>query len=520
MSAPFGDWTELERQFLSSEQIDICDMKASGKTINEILEKHNVNEQSQLSAVCYTMRGLKWNPHTELGGTFPYLGPIDILELKIEIETNCINLDCLRTIDGIELAYTIKRNRFKRALQISYYCSRGQRLCQKFQKTLDSISPTNLPSFQWLHSFCEENGILIKNGERLEDARRRFCNVQTVARFFQKHGQLIARTDPRLLWNIDETSSQCTKKYKVLVNEGTHFYPISVEKDYSHVTAILPFNANGDRLEPFVILPNLSFLPPELHEFDAFLTSQKNGWMSKRLFLVFCVWLSAKLNHYRQTNLPDSMFNNEIVLMLDNHPSRLNPLALQFLAKHHITVITFPPHCTHLLQPFDVAVAHSFKSYMQNIRFDQKTLNKIRQFPTKIAQARYKLLYLITHAWNSVSKDTLIEGFKAPGYIDPYDPSKSIQKDICNKIVEQIAPNRRHVQTFGCECLTKNETILAIYNKIEKKNLTSIDQIDQPDYSNLMFQLLGVYNMEGFALSKFPSLFIQIAPKVYSRVLF
>lgn len=73
------------------------------------------------------------------------------------------------------------------------------------------------------------------------------------------------------------------------------------------------------------------------------------------------------------------MFNEEVVILMDNHPSRLNPLALQFLEKHHITVITFLLHCTHLLQPFDVTVARGFKSNMQNINCDQKIMNRIKQ---------------------------------------------------------------------------------------------------------------------------------------------
>ena len=206
MNRSFGGWTALEINFLSTDQRDIYDMKASGKTIKDIQQKHNIYEQSQLSAICFTMRGLKWNPHEKIGRTFPYLGPMDVLQFKLEIESNSINLDCLRTIDGIELAYTIKRDRYNRDLQIAYYCSRYQNLCEKIIKTLDSKTPANLLSFQWLHGFCNDNGILIKNGERLEDARRHFCSIQTVNQIFQKYGLLISRTNPRLLWNIDETS--------------------------------------------------------------------------------------------------------------------------------------------------------------------------------------------------------------------------------------------------------------------------------------------------------------------------
>ena len=133
MSRTFDNLTPLEKQFLSLEQISICVIKVAGKTIKEIKIRHNANKQSQLSAICYTIRGLRWNPHIEIGRTFTYLGPMDVLSFKLEIESDCVNLDCLRTIDWIE----IKRDRFQRCLQIAYWCSRNNRLSEKVIKTLD-----------------------------------------------------------------------------------------------------------------------------------------------------------------------------------------------------------------------------------------------------------------------------------------------------------------------------------------------------------------------------------------------
>ncbi len=63
--------------------------------------KHHVNEQSQLSALCYTIRGIKWTAHEEKGGNFPYLSKMDTFIFKKEIEANCLDLDCLRTISSI-----------------------------------------------------------------------------------------------------------------------------------------------------------------------------------------------------------------------------------------------------------------------------------------------------------------------------------------------------------------------------------------------------------------------------------
>lgn len=76
-------------------------MKAAGKKINENKIWHNANDQSQLSAICYAIRGFWWNPHIKIGGMLPLLSPKYLLSLKLDIESNCVNLDCLRTYDGI-----------------------------------------------------------------------------------------------------------------------------------------------------------------------------------------------------------------------------------------------------------------------------------------------------------------------------------------------------------------------------------------------------------------------------------
>ena len=102
-------WTAEETLYLSPEQLDICQMKAHGKTVDDILNKHNVNEQAQLSAICYTIRGVKWLPHKETGGNFPYLSEMDTHLFKQELDANYLDMDCLRTIDGLELAFQLKQ---------------------------------------------------------------------------------------------------------------------------------------------------------------------------------------------------------------------------------------------------------------------------------------------------------------------------------------------------------------------------------------------------------------------------
>ncbi|XP_055910751.1 uncharacterized protein LOC129945115 [Eupeodes corollae] len=50
-----------------------------------------------------------------------------------------------------------------------------------------------------------------------------------------------------------------------------------------------------------------------------------------------------------------------ILLLMDNHESHCTIEAINFCQEHGIVLVTFPPHCTHRLQPLDVAVLGPFK---------------------------------------------------------------------------------------------------------------------------------------------------------------
>ena len=60
---------------------------------------------------------LYWTPHSEKGGNFSYLSPMDTYIFKKQIEENYLDMDCLRTIDGLELAYNLLQQRFYRGLK-------------------------------------------------------------------------------------------------------------------------------------------------------------------------------------------------------------------------------------------------------------------------------------------------------------------------------------------------------------------------------------------------------------------
>lgn len=77
------------------------------------------------------------------------------------------------------------------------------------------------------------------------------------------------------------------KKYKVLVGNNDSYAVTSVNKHESHITGMYCFNAIGVKLDPFIILPTIENLPNECKDLNAFLTSQKSGWIYIYNFFVY-----------------------------------------------------------------------------------------------------------------------------------------------------------------------------------------------------------------------------------------
>lgn len=52
------------------------------------------------------------------------------------------------------------------------------------------------------------------------------------------------------------------------------------------------------------------------------------------------------------------------LLLLDNHASHLSIESLDYAKENGVTMVTFPPHCTHRLQPLDRSVHGPLKKYV------------------------------------------------------------------------------------------------------------------------------------------------------------
>ena len=66
-----------------------------------------------------------------------------------------------------------------------------------------------------------------------------------------------------MIWNADETSAESSRKYKVLL--GKNAFPMCPHSKYSdRVTTVLTISANGEKMDPFLIIAGVKNLPDEL----------------------------------------------------------------------------------------------------------------------------------------------------------------------------------------------------------------------------------------------------------------
>lgn len=73
----------------------------------------------------------------------------------------------------------------------------------------------------------------------------------------------------------------------------------------------------------------------------------EKGWMTSEAFV-------EVLEHFKAHTRPS--IENPVLLLLDNHSSHCSYEAMRFAKTNHISLLTFPPHLTHRMQPLDVGV--------------------------------------------------------------------------------------------------------------------------------------------------------------------
>ena len=264
---------------------------------------------------------------------------------------------------------------------------------------------------------------------------------------------------------MDETSCCTNKRGNIVVPEGKYPF-VSEERSVGHITMCCTSNAVGEALPPFIILPLILNLPDELTKFQSqcYFVSSPSGWMTSRIFTIWSIFFAAEMAKRRlalRSIYGESIKDSPCFLFLDGHKSRLNSTAIEILYTNNIRVIILPSHSSHITQPFDVALAAPFKSYLSSQSFKIPAWLKSKlDLMHKAAQNRYLMVITIIDAWKRASTTLNIKSSWEKTGLYPFNPSRVLASKYVNPD-NNIAANsqnntnrRNQIQINGMEITT------------------------------------------------------------------
>lgn len=260
----------------------------------------------------------------------------------------------------------------------------------------------------WLYGFMSRHSTLsLRRPESTSLLRSTGFNKDRVNEFFENYCSLLEKYKFKAehIYNLDESGiTTVTRPPRVVAEKGKkQVGQISSGERGELVTFVGIINAAGRALPPVYVVPRMR--NPEEYITGAPASSQilnnKSGWMTKDLF--------TKVLEHMKTHSHCSK-EQPILLLLDNHESHVSYESIRFCKENGISLLSFPPHTTHRLQPLDVGVFGPFKGSL-SVAFDDWMLSN----PGKAITIR-NLGELSNIAFSKAfSLSSIISAFKKPG---------------------------------------------------------------------------------------------------------
>ena len=295
------------------------------------------------------------------------------------------------------------------------------------------LNYSNGPSAKYMRSFYKRHPKLTKrNSESVDRGRINMANQDTIDQYFDllknsfvkdgimelgEDGNVIAESMKHdRVYLADETGwGVQTKGKKVIAKKGASHVYHRKSNDESHKTLMLGICGNGDILKPLVILENSFPLLAEgegEHIPDNILLSKTDkGSMEKELFVE---WIeNAVITHKRKVN-PDGIS----YLILDNHGSRFSTKAIDLCIEHHIEVLCYPGHLTHILQGPDVVLNKPISTRVDKMIHNNPIISGNSNL------SRIAFIAIVIEAVKTVcTKEKVLMAFSVTGVI-PFNPQR------------------------------------------------------------------------------------------------
>lgn len=497
----------LKLGYLSKNQVEIIkDRAINNLTYEELIKKFNISGKTALTHCLLRTCLLKFWDYSMPGEGVEYLSQYD-KDIFIHIIKNTADdQNCVPSIYAVSLAFHIKKYRYQKAFH--FLTAMGN---QQLASHCINVSP---PSKSWLATCIQDTEIRIVSCQQIELLRRSTCDVAAIYFYFELHDFLFKRR-PELILNMDETMLSARKRLKVLAAKGQ--LPLVPENiKLPHMTGCVTFTASGHVFAPLIILPSKKTMRG-LTDFtsNAIFASSSAGWMTKNLFVLYAILIVCQVSHYRLTLLED-IRQDRLLLLVDGHPSRYNFKAALILYLFGIDLVLIPPHTSHLLQAFDVAVASPLKTYFKEFivmeRYDMYFANGFLDNKQTARELRNTMLKSFINALNKSATFANIQaGFQSSGIV-PVDRNKPLSSEYA------VDPTNYDAERLlKCYWLNSEEKLKELFYNESNREVT------ENDFTvNLIevFQNIKSSSIhDGIALSDLPPLFVEDADKIQRIVI-
>lgn len=260
-------------------------------------------------------------------------------------------------------------------------------------------------------------------------------NPTTVKVFYDKLEEVLKRHESfrngSRGYNLDETNTSTVQNTrKILSPKGVkQVHQIKGAERGVSVTTYAIINGHGAVLPPVHIFPRKKFVPDlMINAFPGAIGfGNEKRYMTKEVFY-------GVMEHFIKCTA--STKENPTLLMLDNVESHFSTKTLDLAKEKGVTVFTFPPHCTHKLQPLDVGFFGPFKTHYDNA-VSTFLINNPACPPTI-----YRVAGFVNEALRkAATPHNIIKSFETPG-IFPFNRHVFTEADfIMSSVTERLDPS-------------------------------------------------------------------------------
>ncbi|XP_039968089.1 uncharacterized protein LOC120779778 [Bactrocera tryoni] len=218
-------------------------------------------------------------------------------------------------------------------------------------------------SKDWQLAFMKRpKNLSLRTPEQVSQSRAKRFNKENVDAFFANLSSVLGKTpfEPHRIWNMDETGCPTvpTRPVKTIARKGQKQVGSSTSAEKgTNVSLALAVSASGQSIPPFFLFPRVNmkkiFMTHASH--GAVGVANGSGYMNSDVFSQF-------MRHFIKHTGANA--DSPTMLLLDNDGSHLSIEAIDLALGHGITLLSFPPKCTHKTQPLDVVVFAPFKGMM------------------------------------------------------------------------------------------------------------------------------------------------------------